>query len=216
MKRDGLRLDLHRYKEKREIKKLLEAKEALTENTKNWESVQTFPPQRCACRHYILPPSFFITCVFSSPILPVLSTVSKIDWGLLVFWYMLVWLLECAHKVFVWAVKVSPECLLAFCWIFITYLMLFPPPECWTLLVIPPTLFFSFFLYLSSFSAFSTFPLRHFVCCILRCTLSVSHFVMPKSHWHVPLNTYMSEPVVTFWPYHEHPGSYGWILAVHC
>lgn len=74
------------------------------------------------------PPLYFITCVFLSPILPVLSAVSKIDWGLLVIWNMLVWLLARAHKVFVWAVKVSPECLFAFCWIFITYLMLFPSP----------------------------------------------------------------------------------------
>lgn len=72
-------------------------KEVLKENTKNCETVQTIPPQCCACSLHLLLPSLFITCVFPSPIPPVLSTVSEIDWGLLVFWYMLVGLLECAH-----------------------------------------------------------------------------------------------------------------------
>lgn len=55
------------------------------ENTKkkNCQSVQTIPPRCCACSPRLLLLSLFITCVFPSPILPVLSAVSKVDWGLL-------------------------------------------------------------------------------------------------------------------------------------
>lgn len=56
----------------------------------------------------------------------------------------------------------SPECLRAFCWIFITHLMSVHPQEVWTLLLIPPTLFL--FLSLASFSThLSTVALAFFL-----------------------------------------------------
>lgn len=72
--------------------KHVEGKGSPEENTENCQSVQTIPSQCCDCSlHLLLPISplstttslFFITCIFPSPILPVLSAVSKIDWGLL-------------------------------------------------------------------------------------------------------------------------------------
>lgn len=76
------------------------------ENTKNCQSVQTIPPQCCACSLHLLLPS--LPCrsphpYFSSPasslapfcLCCLLSVKSTGD--CCVFWYMLVWLLECAH-----------------------------------------------------------------------------------------------------------------------
>lgn len=124
---------------------------------------------------------FFITCVFPSPILPVLSAVSKIDLGLLcilVHVGMVARVRSLSICLGCQGVSWVPACLL------LNIYHLFnaaAPPESWTLLLIPPTRFLSLSTHLSvvalAFSCFFLFSLWCSACSIFWYTLSVSYFV---------------------------------------
>ena len=86
MARDELRRDWHGFDEREKWRENMlggQRKRRRKHKKRNCQSVQTIPPRCCACSPRLLLLSLFITCVFPSPILPVLSAVSKADWGLL-------------------------------------------------------------------------------------------------------------------------------------
>lgn len=150
---------------------------------------------------------FFITCIFPSPILPVLSAVSKIDWGLLcilVHVGMVARVRSLSICLGCQGVSRVPACLL------LNIYHLFnavppPPPQSiglLLLLLIPPTLLLSFSFFLHTFlslwllfhvfSCFSVvfsmwYYLIHSVCVTLCLHLSPLPYLNFISH--VYLNT---------------------------